>query len=99
MVTVKQRVNQIIIKRIKLSLDQKARPPLLFEKQEGVVEINEKLKSVRNILGGVWAFSIIIRVVGKLTDWYTSPSWFSYIIFATIIIYIILSIYIHFKKD
>ena len=72
---------------------------MLFEKQEGVVEINEKLKSVRNILGGVWAFSIIIRVVGKLTDWYTPPSWFSYIIFATIIIYIILSIYIHFKKD
>ena len=47
----RQRVNQIIIKRIKLSLDQKARLPLLFEKQEGVVEINEKLKSVRNILG------------------------------------------------
>ncbi len=99
MVTVKQRVNQIIIKRIKLSLDQKARLPLLFEKQEGVVEINEKLKSVRNILGGVWAFSIIIRVVGKLTYWYAPPSWFTYIIFATIIIYIILSIYIHFKKD
>ena len=99
MVTVKQRVNQIIIKRIKLSLDQKARPRLLFEKQEGVVEINEKLKSVRNILGVIWAFSIIIRVVGKLTDWYTPPSWFGYIIFATIIIYIILSIYIHFKKD
>ena len=99
MVTVKQRVNQIIIKRIKLSQDQKVRLPQLFEKLEGVVEINEKLKSVRNTLGGIWAFSIIIRVVGKITDWYTPPSWFGYIIFATITIYIILSIYIHFKKD
>ena len=36
----------------------------------------EKLRSVRDILGGVWAFSIIIRVVGKVTNWYNLPSWF-----------------------
>ena len=58
----------------------------------------EKLRSVIDILGGVWAFSIIIRVVGKVTNWYNLPSWFFYIIITTILIYVTTSIYIYFKK-
>ena len=58
----------------------------------------KKLKKIRDILGVIWGISIIVRVVGKLTDLYVMPTWSAYSIMGITFTFIILSLYIHFKE-
>ncbi len=58
----------------------------------------KKLKEIRDVLGVIWGMSIIVRIVGKVTDLYVMPKWSSYVIIGIIFTFIILSIYIYFKE-
>ena len=58
----------------------------------------KSLKNVRDVLGGIWGVSIVVRIFGKLTGLYEIPKWSGYLIIATIFLYIILSLYFYFKE-
>ena len=58
----------------------------------------KNLKNVRDVLGGIWGISIVVRIVSKLTNLYDMPKWSGYLIIGTIPLFIILSIYIYLKE-
>ena len=58
----------------------------------------KSLKNVRDVLGGIWGISIIVRIIGKVTNLYAMPKWSLYLIFGAIFLYIVLSLYIYFKE-
>ena len=60
--------------------------------------IIKRLKNVRDVLGGIWGISIIVRIIGKVTNLYVIPKWSGYLIFGAISLYIVLSLYIYFKE-
>ena len=59
---------------------------------------NEKFKKRKRCLGGIWGISIIVRIIGKVTNLYVIPKWSGYLIFGAISLYIVLSLYIYFKE-
>ena len=58
----------------------------------------KKLKTIRNVLGGIWAISIVLRILSKITNLYELPKWSGYVITSTIVLFIILSLSIYFKE-
>ena len=58
----------------------------------------KKLKEIRDVLGVIWGISIVVRVIGKLTDLYVMPKWSGYMIMGIIFAFAILSAYIYFKE-
>ena len=58
----------------------------------------DKLKSIRDYLGVLWALSLLFRIIGKITGIYEIPDWFKFFVFATIAIIIVLSVIIYFNK-
>lgn len=58
----------------------------------------KSLKNFRDVLGGIWGISIIVRVFSKVTNLYVMPKWSGYLIFGAISLYIVLSLYIYFKE-
>lgn len=58
----------------------------------------KSLKNFRDVLGGIWGISIIVRIIGKVTNLYVMPKWSLYLIFGAISLYIVLSLYIYFKE-
>ncbi len=58
----------------------------------------KKLKEIRDVLAVIWGISIVVRVVGKVTDLYVMPKWSGYMIMGIIFTVAILSAYIFFKE-
>ena len=58
----------------------------------------KKLKEIRGVLGVIWGISIVVRVVGKVTDLYVMPKWSGDMIMGIIFAFAILSAYIYFKE-
>ncbi|MAP99632.1 MAG: hypothetical protein CMC51_02325 [Flavobacteriaceae bacterium] len=58
----------------------------------------KKLKEIRDVLGVIWGISIVVRVIGKVTDLYVMPKWSGYMIMGIIFAFAILSAYIYFKE-
>ena len=58
----------------------------------------KKLKTLRDVLGGIWAISIVLRILSKITNLYELPKWSGYVITSTIVLFIILSLSIYFKE-
>lgn len=58
----------------------------------------KKLKTIRDVLGGIWAISIVLRILSKITNLYELPKWSGYVITSTIVLFIILSLSIYFKE-
>lgn len=58
----------------------------------------KKLKTIRDVLGGIWAISIVLRIISKITNLYELPKWSGYVITSTIVLFIILSLSIYFKE-
>ena len=44
----------------------------------------KKLKEIRDVLGVIWGISIVVRVIGKVTDLYVMPKWSGYMIMGII---------------
>ena len=51
----------------------------------------KKLKEIRDVLGVIWGISIVVRVIGKVTDLYVMPKWSGYMIMGIIFAFAILS--------
>lgn len=58
----------------------------------------KSLKNVRDVLGGIWGISIILRIISKVTNLYAMPKWSFYLIFGAVSLYIVLSLYIYLKE-
>ena len=58
----------------------------------------KKLKEIRDVLGVIWGISIVVRVIGKVTDLYVMPKWSGYMIMGIIFAFAVLSAYIYFKE-
>ena len=58
----------------------------------------KSLKNFRDVLGGIWGISIIVRIISKVTNLYVMPKWSLYLIFWAISLYIVLSLYIYIKE-
>ena len=58
----------------------------------------KSLKNFRDVLGGIWGISIIVRIISKVTNLYVMPKWSLYLIFGAISLYIVLSLYIYIKE-
>ena len=58
----------------------------------------KKLKEIRDVLSVIWGISIVVRVVGKVTDLYVMPKWSGDMIIGIIFTVAILSAYIYFKE-
>ena len=58
----------------------------------------KKLKEIRDVLSVIWGISIVVRVVGKVTDLYVMPKWSGDMIIGIIFTVAILSGYIYFKE-
>ena len=54
----------------------------------------KKLKEIRDVLVVIWGISIVVRVVGKVTDLYVMPKWSANMIMGIIFTFAILSAYI-----
>jgi hypothetical protein len=58
----------------------------------------KSLKNARDVLGVIWGISIIVRIIGKVTNLYVIPKWSGYLIFGAVSLYIVLSLYIYLKE-
>tara|TARA_B100000959_G_C14658237_1_gene491317 strand:- start:37 stop:237 length:201 start_codon:yes stop_codon:yes gene_type:complete len=55
----------------------------------------KKLKSIRDYLTVVWVIGFVARIISKTTHLFEIPKWFGYLIIATVLIVIGLSIFIY----
>jgi hypothetical protein len=56
----------------------------------------KKIKLIRDYLSVFWGFSIVYRILGKVTGLYEVPKWLGLIIFIIIMTVILLSARIYF---